>query len=105
MDPRIQMVSPAPNWAIQYINALELLIFPEVRAHAVIAGLKWPPEILPPSAIAVASAATIKRGDDVKAIAPISKHVPRYSIKTGVYIVYKNEIFGSQRMARIRGSS
>jgi len=95
IEPRIQILRPAPNCAIQYIKALELLIFPEVRAHAVIAGLKWPPEIFPPSAIAKATAAIIKRGDDVNATAPIIKHVPRYSIKTGVYIVYKDEIFGS----------
>jgi len=44
-------------------------------------------------ALPISKAATIKRGDEVNEIDPISKHVPRYSTKAGVYIVYKNEIF------------
>jgi hypothetical protein len=86
------------NWAIQYIIALELVIFPDARAHAVIAGLKCPPETLPPSAIATARAETTYRGDEVNDTAPIRRQVPRYSTKAGVYIVYKNEIFGSEGM-------
>jgi hypothetical protein len=93
IEPSTQIVKPAPIWAIQYMRALELLIFPDARAQAVIAGLKWPPEILPPSPIAVASAATIKRGEEVNETAPIRRHVPRYSTKAGVFIVYNNEIF------------
>lgn len=50
------------------------------------AGLKCPPEIRPPNAIAIARAATISKGVPVKDTAPIKRLVPRNSTNAGVYI-------------------
>jgi hypothetical protein len=69
------------------VRALALLIFPARRAQAVIAGLKCPPETLPPNEIAIASAATIISAEPVNDTAPINKLVPRNSTNAGVYIV------------------
>ncbi len=63
-----------------------MLIFPEARAQEVTAGLKCPPEIFPPNAIATASAETISRGVPVKETVPTKRDVPRNSMKAGVYI-------------------
>lgn len=68
------------------MSAFDFPIFPDTKAHAVIAGLKWPPEILPPNAIAIAKEATIRRGVPVNDTAPIKRLVPKNSTKAGVYI-------------------
>lgn len=56
---------------------------------AVIAGLKWPPEVLPPRPIAIAIAARTKIEFDVNATAPKTNDVPRNSTTTGVSIYIK----------------
>ena len=50
--------------------------------------MKWPPEIFPPKAIAIASDATIKRGTPVNEIVPIKREVPKNSTKAGDSISY-----------------
>jgi hypothetical protein len=65
-----------------------LLSFPDANAIAVTAGLKCPPEILPPRPIATASAATIRTGTPVKATVPTNREVPKNSTNTGDSISY-----------------
>jgi hypothetical protein len=75
-----------------YDKALDLPIFPDNKAHAVTAGLKWPPDILPPNPMAIAKAATIRTGTPVKEMVPIKSDVPRNSTRAGDSIYTKNHI-------------
>lgn len=65
---------------------MDFPIFPDISAHAVIAGLKCAPDILPPRELAIATAAKTRRGVPVKDTAPIKRLVPKNSTKAGVYI-------------------
>ncbi len=69
--------------ARMYETAFAWPIFPEERAHRVTAGLKCPPEILPPRPTARANAATIKTGVPVNEMDPIKRAVPKNSTKVG----------------------
>jgi len=77
------MNTAAHIWASIYATALACPILPDASAHSVTAGLKCPPEILPPRAIAIARAATINTGTPVKDTAPTRTDVPRNSTSVG----------------------
>ena len=87
-----QINIPAASCAIIYVNAFDFPILPDASAQAVIAGLKCPPDILPPRPIAIASAATINTGLDTKDTVPIKRLVPRNSTNAGVYILYLKQM-------------
>lgn len=87
-----QIKAAAPSWASIYDKALDFPIFPESNAHAVTAGLKCPPDILPPNAMAIAKAATINTGTPVNEIVPIKSAVPKNSTRAGDSIYTKNHI-------------